>query len=172
MGQEINIEMNRFNGVDYDVILPRCAVDPNALFADTPGVIAEENPIAADFLKVPRKIGNADFDGKNDITTQQMGVQKLATESEVTFLASGWVLNETTDCYEQSVACDGLLATDSVKDVDIYPIGNDDAEIQQATDTASSMVNRMCCNVDGVLYARCSSDAPEVDFSVKVVQHR
>lgn len=151
MSEIIKIQMNRWNGTDYDVILPQAI---------------------ADYLSTPRKIGNANFDGKADITSTQMGVSKLATESTVTFLSSGWTLNGTTNCYEQSIVCAGLLASDTQKNVDIYPIGNDDAEIQQATDTASSMVNRMCCNVDGVLYARCSSDAPEVDFSVKVVQHR
>ena len=101
-----------------------------------------------------------------------MGVSKLATESEVTFLASGWVLNGTTNCYEQSVACIGLLATDSVKDVDIYSVGNDNATTQAQTDIAFSMVDRMVCKVNGQLYARCPSGSPTVDFSVKVVQHR
>lgn len=172
MSETINIQMNRWNGTDYDILHPEAMNNPNMIIADTMGAIVEPNIIVADKLKTARLIGNASFDGSANITSTQMGVSKLATESTITFLASGWVLNGTTNCYEQSVVCAGLLATDTEKDVDIYIVGNDNATTQAQTDLAASMVDRMVCSVDGYLYARSPSGSPSVDFSVKVVQHR
>ena len=52
MGAEIKIQMNRFNGTDYDVLLPQSADNPNMIIADTAGEPADPNPLIADQLKV------------------------------------------------------------------------------------------------------------------------
>lgn len=74
MGSTLKIQMNRFNGVDYDVMLPQAADNPNMIVADTAGTPVDPNPVIADKLKTPRKIGNADFDGTSNITLEQIGV--------------------------------------------------------------------------------------------------
>lgn len=87
----------------------------------------------------------------------------------VDFPATGWVQNGTTGCYEQTVVCGGLLASDGYK-TRVEPVGDaSDADAQALTDAAYSMMDYVACNADGVLYARCPDGAPEVAFSVAVV---
>lgn len=95
----------------------------------------------------------------------------------VTFATAGWTLNSSTNCYEQTVACAGLLAADSYN-IDVVPVGSTDAAAQALTDAAYAVMagpgGRMACDTDGQLYARCPAGAaaPTTNFQVAVVISR
>lgn len=104
-------------------------------------------------------------------TAEQAGAATKPVIVTVTFTVAGWVHNATTGCYEQSVACAGLLATDG-KNVRVEPVGNTDAAAQALTDAAFAMIDRVACNTDGYLYARCPDGAPTVQFQADAVISR
>lgn len=95
----------------------------------------------------------------------------------VTFATASWTLNATSNCYEQTVACEGLLAADSYN-IDAVPVGSTDAAAQALTDAAYAVMagpgGRMACDTDGQLYARCPAGAaaPTINFQVAVVISR
>ena len=89
----------------------------------------------------------------------------------VTFPVAGWTQNDTTGCYEQTVAVAGLLTTDG-KNIRVEPVGSTDADAQALTDAAFAMIDRVSCDTDGQLYARCPDGAPTVAFQAAVVISR
>lgn len=92
MGSTLKIQMNRFNGVDYDVMLPQAADNPNMIVADTAGTPIDPNPVIADKLNTPRKIGNADFDGTSNITLEQIAtIDSVPTVDSNNLVISGGV---------------------------------------------------------------------------------
>lgn len=95
----------------------------------------------------------------------------------VTFAVASWTLNATSNCYEQTVACAGLLVADSYN-IDVSPVGSTDAAAQALTDAAYAVMagpgGRIACDTDGQLYARCPAGAaaPTTNFQVAVVISR
>lgn len=81
---------------------------------------------------------------------------------------TGWVQNGTTNAYEQSVAVDGLLATDD-KRTRVEIVGSTDVAAQALIDTAAALISYVACNTTGYLYLRCDSGAPATTFSVAVI---
>lgn len=109
--------------------------------------------------------------GSDPITPASIDAASAPKIVTVTFPTSGWVLNSTTNCYEQTVACLGLLSSDG-KNIRVEPVGSTDATAQALTDKAFSKVDYWVCNTDGYLYARCSSGLPSVNFPADVVISR
>lgn len=118
--------------------------------------------------------------GGGDATTARsnLGAATAPTLATVTFPASGWVLNSTTACYEQTADAAGLLTTDTTATVTVMPKGSTDAAAQLLTDEAYGCIftkgSYAACNTAGKLYVRGPSggDKPTVDFPVYVVLHR
>lgn len=109
--------------------------------------------------------------GSDPITPASIDAASAPKIVTVTFPTSGWALNGTTNCYEQTVACSGLLLSDG-KNIRVEPVGSTDATAQALTDKAFSKVDYWACNTDGYLYARCSSGLPLVNFPADVVISR
>ena len=107
-----------------------------------------------------------------------LGAATAPTSVTVTLPASGWVLNSSTTCYEQTVPVTGLLATDSTKTVTVCSHGSTDAAAQLLTDEAYGCIftkgGYAACNTAGKLYVRgpAGGDKPTVDFQVYVIIHR
>lgn len=84
----------------------------------------------------------------------------------------GWAL--TDGCYQQTVAVEGLLASDDQATVRIEPVGSTDAAAQLTTDTAYSLWaaagGYAACTADGALFCRCPAGGvkPAVDFQIAV----
>lgn len=110
-------------------------------------------------------------------TAADVGAATKPSIVTVTFATASWTLNATTGCYEQTVACAGLLAADSYN-IDVSPVGSTDAAAQALTDAAYAVMagpgGRMSCDTDGYLYARCPAGAaaPVTNFQVAVVISR
>ncbi len=96
-----------------------------------------------------------------------MAAATALTPVTCSFTVAGWTLNSTTSCYEQTVACAGLLTTDD-KRTSVTPVGSTDAAAQKLTDAAEALVTRYSCGTDGYLSARAASTKPTVAFSVAV----
>ena len=107
-----------------------------------------------------------------------LGAATAPTSVTATLPASGWTLNSSTTCYEQTVPVTGLLASDSTKTVTVWPHGSTDAAAQLLTDAAYAAIftqgGYAACNQDGNLYCRgpAGGSKPQVDFPVDVVFHR
>lgn len=107
-----------------------------------------------------------------------LGAATTPTSVTVTLPSSGWVLNSSTTCYEQTVPVAGLLASDSTKTVTVCSHGSTDAAAQLLTDAAYAAIftqgGYAACTTDGQLYCRgpAGGDKPQVDFPVDVVFHR
>lgn len=118
--------------------------------------------------------------GGGDATTARsnLGAASVPTLVTVTLPSSGWTLNSSTTCYEQTVAVAGLLSTDTAATVTVWPRGSTDATAQALTDAAYGAVFTegcyVSCTTDGNLYCRGpkGGDKPQVDFPVNVVVHR
>ena len=107
-----------------------------------------------------------------------LGAATAPTSVTVTLPASGWVLNSSTTCYEQTVPVTGLLASDNTATVTVVPKGSTDAAAQLLTDAAYAAIftegGYAAVNTDGHLYCRGpeGGDRPAVNFQVDVVIHR
>ena len=115
--------------------------------------------------------------GADALTPSDISAATKPTTVAATFTVAGWVKNATTNCYEQTVAVAGLLATDG-KNVRVEPVGSTDAAAQALTDAAYAVLagpgGYVACNTNGYLYARCPAGAlaPTVAFQVAVVISR
>ena len=115
--------------------------------------------------------------GTDALTPNDISAATKPTTITATFAVAGWVKNSSTNCYEQTVAVAGLLATDG-KNVRVEPVGSTDAAAQALTDAAYAVLagpgGYVACNTNGYLYARCPAGAaaPTVAFQVAVVISR
>ena len=115
--------------------------------------------------------------GTDPIPPGDIGAATKPSTVTATFTVAGWVKNATTNCYEQTVAVAGLLASDG-KNVRVEPVGSTDAAAQALTDAAYAVLagpgGYVACNANGYLYARCPAGAaaPTVAFQVAVVISR
>lgn len=115
--------------------------------------------------------------GTDALTPNDISAASKPTIVTATFAVASWAKNTTTNCYEQTVAVAGLLATDG-KNIRVEPVGSTDATAQALTDAAYAVMagpgGRMACNTDGQLYARCPAGAaaPTTNFQVAVVISR
>lgn len=108
-----------------------------------------------------------DKDNPHEVTVKQIGAATVGDPIILTFPASGWAL-QSNSTFTQSIACQGLKATDNYRSR-VEPVGNEnDPEAQELTDAAFSCVNYAACNQNGYLFLRCK-DKPEVNFNVAVV---
>lgn len=116
--------------------------------------------------------------GSDPLAPVDIGAATAPTSVTVTLPVSGWTLNSSTTCYEQTVPVTGLLASDSTKTVTVWPHGSTDAAAQLLTDAAYAAIftqgGYSACNTDGHLYCRgpAGGSKPQVDFPVDVVFHR
>lgn len=107
-----------------------------------------------------------------------LGAAITPTSVTVTLPASGWTLNSSTTCYEQTVPVTGLLTTDNTATVTVCPHGSTDVAAQLLTDAAYGAIfapgGYAACTTDGQLYCRgpAGGDKPQVDFPADVVFHR
>lgn len=105
--------------------------------------------------------------GADPVSPSAIGAATAPAPVVVSFPVAGWVKNSATNCYEQTVACPGLLSSDD-KRTTVSPVGSTDAAAQALTDAAEALVDRYACTTNGQLYARCPEKAPTVAFSVAV----
>lgn len=116
--------------------------------------------------------------GSDPLAPLDIGAAITPTSVTVTLPASGWVLNSSTTCYEQTVPVAGLLASDNTATVTAWPHGSTDAAAQLLTDAAYGAIfapgGYAACTTDGQLYCRgpAGGDKPQVDFPADVVFHR
>lgn len=116
--------------------------------------------------------------GSDPLAPGDIGAATAPTSVTVTLPASGWVLNSTTACYEQTVPVAGLLALDNTATVTMVSKGSTDAAAQLLTDAAYGAIfapgGYAACTTDGQLYCRgpAGGDKPQVDFPVDVIIHR
>ena len=116
--------------------------------------------------------------GSDPIDPGDIGAVLKFTKVAVTLHTSDWMLNSSTNCYEQTAILMGLLTSDSIKTVTIWPHGSTDAAAQLLTDAAYAKIftqgGYVACNENGKMYCRgpAGGEKPQVDFPVDVVFHR
>lgn len=116
--------------------------------------------------------------GTDALTPVDIGAATAPTSVTVTLPVSGWTLNSSTTCYEQTVPVTGMLTTDNTATVTAWPHGSTDAAAQLLTDAAYAAIftqgGYAAVNEDGKLYIRgpAGGDKPQVNFTVDVVVHR
>lgn len=80
----------------------------------------------------------------------------------------GWVKNNSTGAYEQSVTVSGLLTSDD-KRTRVEMVGSTTIATHANFEKAFGCVNYVACNTNNKLYLRCDKSKPNVTFSVDVV---
>ena len=116
--------------------------------------------------------------GTDALAPVDIGAAVKPTSVTVTLPVSGWTLNGSTTCYEQTVPVTGMLTTDNTATVTAWPHGSTDAAAQLLTDAAYAAIftqgGYAACTTDGHLYCRgpAGGSKPQVDFPVDVVFHR
>ena len=95
--------------------------------------------------------------GADALTAADIGACMTPVAVSVTLTTSGWSL--VSGCYEQTVACSGLLSTDTQATVTVLPNGGSDADARILIDEAYAAVagpgGKFVCETNGQLKAIC-----------------
>lgn len=95
--------------------------------------------------------------GADALTASDIGACMTPKAVSVTLTTSGWSL--VSGCYEQTVACSGLLSTDTQATVTVLPNGGSDADARILIDEAYAAVagpgGKFVCETNGQLKAIC-----------------
>ena len=166
--------LNLVNG-KTDKTVPATAGNLAALNGD--GTLADSGKKSGDFAAASHAATHH-TGGSDPLAPVDIGAAITPTSVTVTLPVSGWTLNSSTTCYEQTVSVSGLLTTDGPKTALILPQGSTDAAAQLLTDEAYGCIfapgGYAACTTDGQLYCRgpAGGDKPQVNFPVDVVFHR